>query len=132
MVRFLRDAEFCRTFRLSRPCLAGYRCPSLLNWDRYNGSDGEFDSVAAELLSFVRLDVRNRILRPMVWGFRCTTRARLAGLSAASSRRMGLLSITTKYLYGDGLFNSGTPSLHILATNISEGNFVRSTAMACG
>jgi hypothetical protein len=44
-----------------------------INWDRYNGSDSDFDTVAAELLSFVRLDVRNRILRryglglPLLW-----------------------------------------------------------------
>jgi hypothetical protein len=35
----------------------------VLNWDRYNGSLTDFEAAAAELLSFVRLDVRNRIVR---------------------------------------------------------------------
>ena len=35
----------------------------VLNWDRYNSSPSDFDAAAAEVLSFVRLDVRNRIVR---------------------------------------------------------------------
>ena len=34
-----------------------------LNWERYTGSTEEFDKAASHLLDFIRLDVRNRILR---------------------------------------------------------------------
>jgi hypothetical protein len=35
----------------------------VLNWGRYNGSPEEFEAAASELIAFVRLDVRNRIVR---------------------------------------------------------------------
>ena len=65
MVRFLRDAGILPnvthiTAVSGGSIIAAHLC---LNWGRYNGSDSEFDAAAAELLSFVRLDVRNRILR---------------------------------------------------------------------
>src|SRR5262245_5512597 len=34
-----------------------------LNWDRYTGTDEEFQAAASELIAFIRLDVRNRIVR---------------------------------------------------------------------
>jgi hypothetical protein len=34
-----------------------------LNWGRYTGSPSEFDAAAQEVLDFVRMDVRNRIIR---------------------------------------------------------------------
>ena len=40
-----------------------------LNWGRYTGSAGEFDAAAAELLAFVRMDVRNRVIRRYPFGF---------------------------------------------------------------
>ena len=95
-----------------------------LNWGRYNGSDGEFDAAAAELLSFIRLDVRNRILRRYPLGFAVRWLRRLAGLSNRKLTRAGLLEAHyEKYLYGDtSLFQLPEyPRLHILATNISEG-----------
>jgi hypothetical protein len=35
----------------------------VLKWDRYNGSDNDFNLAVSELFEFVRLDVRNRITR---------------------------------------------------------------------
>ncbi len=35
----------------------------VLNWERYNGSVRDFETAAAEILSVVRLDIRNRITR---------------------------------------------------------------------
>ena len=74
----------------------------VLNWDRYNGSPSEFDAAASEFLSFVRLDVRNRIARrfplclPLRWP------RRLLGLSNRKLTRTGLLEYHyEKYLYGD-------------------------------
>jgi predicted acylesterase/phospholipase RssA len=65
MVRFLRDAGILPSVNQitavsGGSIIAAHLC---LNWGRYNGSPGEFDTAAAELLSFVRLDVRNRIVR---------------------------------------------------------------------
>lgn len=96
----------------------------VLNWDRYNGSASEFDSVAGELLDFVRLDVRNRILRRYGLGFAIRGPRRLLGLSNRILSRTGLLEYHyEKYLYGDtSLFQlPENPRLHLLATNLSEG-----------
>ena len=126
MVRFLRDARILPnvshiTAVSGGSIIAAHLC---LNWDRYNGSDSDFDTVAAELLSFVRLDVRNRILRRYGLGLPLHWPRRLAGLSNRKLTRVGLLEYHyKKYLYGDtSLFQLPEhPRLHILATNISEG-----------
>src|ERR1700678_784414 len=65
LVRFLRDAGILSQVTHIASVSGGSVLAAhlVLNWDRYNGSPKEFDSAAAELLSFVRLDVRNRIFR---------------------------------------------------------------------
>ena len=96
----------------------------VLNWDRYNGSPNEFDAAAAELLAFMRLDVRNRIVRRFPLASRCAGRAGCWGCSNRKLTRTGLLEYHyEKYLYGDtSLFElPERPQLHILATNLSEG-----------
>ncbi len=101
-----------------------HRRASALNWGADNGSASEFDSAAAELLAFVRLDVRNRIVRRFPLGFAFRGPRRLAGLSNRKLTRAGLLEYHyEQYLYGDtSLFQLPEhPRLHILATNISEG-----------
>jgi predicted acylesterase/phospholipase RssA len=35
----------------------------VLNWDRYRGSSRDFEEAAQEILDFLRLDIRNRLLR---------------------------------------------------------------------
>ena len=126
MVRFLRDARILPnvshiTAVSGGSIIAAHLC---LNWDRYNGSDSDFDTVAAELLTFVRLDVRNRILRRYGLGLPLHWPRRLVGLSNRKLTRVGLLEHHyKKFLYGDtSLFQLPEhPRLHILATNISEG-----------
>src|SRR5436305_6842521 len=96
----------------------------VLNWDRYNGSPKEFDAAAAELLSFVRLDVRNRITRRFPLTIPLRWPRRLLGRSNRKLTRTGLLEYHyEKYLYGDtSLFElPEQPQLHLLATNLSEG-----------
>jgi predicted acylesterase/phospholipase RssA len=65
LVRFLRDAGILS--RVSRiTSVSGgsiFAAHLVLNWDRYNGSPEDFEAAAAELIAFVRLDVRTRILR---------------------------------------------------------------------
>jgi predicted acylesterase/phospholipase RssA len=96
----------------------------VLNWDRYNGSPGEFDAAASEFLSFVRLDVRNRIMRRFPLTLPLRWPRRLLGRSNRRLTRTGLLEYHyEKYLYGDtSLFElPERPALHLLATNLSEG-----------
>lgn len=126
LIRFLRDAEILprvtHISAVSGGSIIGAHL--VLNWDRYNGSANEFDAVASELISFVRLDVRNRIARriplrlPVLWP------RRMLGLSNRKFTPTGLLEYHyKKYLYGDtSLFQlPQRPELHMLATNLSEG-----------
>jgi len=95
-----------------------------LNWERYTGSAGEFDKAAAELLAFITLDVRNRIVRRFPLALPWRALRRLARLSNRKLTRPGLLEYHyEKHLFGDtSLFQlPETPQLHILATNLSEG-----------
>src|SRR5262245_44240826 len=126
LVRFLRDAGTLPRVTHITSVSGGsiFAAHLLLNWDRYNGSPSEFDSVASEFLSCVRLDVRNRIIRrvPLTLPFRWPRR--LLGLSNRKLTRTGLLEYHyEQYLYGDkSLFElPEKPALHILATNLSEG-----------
>src|SRR5215212_9478618 len=126
LVRFLRDANILpRVTHITSVSGGSVLAAHLvLNWGRYNGSPNEFDSAAAELLSFVRLDVRNRIVRRFPLAFPLRWPRLLLGLSNRRLTRTGLLEYHyEKYLYGDtSLFElPETPALHILATNLSEG-----------
>jgi predicted acylesterase/phospholipase RssA len=126
LVRFLRDAGILPHVTHITSVSGGsiLAAHMVLHWDRYNGSPQEFDAAASEMLAFVRLDVRNRILRrfplmlPVRWLrrllWRGNRRLMLTGLLEAHYER---------YLYGDtSLFElPERPQLHILATNLSEG-----------
>src|SRR6267142_1243421 len=73
-----------------------------LNWGRYTGSASEFDAAAAELLAFVRLDVRNRILRRYPLGFSVRWARRLLGRSNRRFTLTGLLEYHyEQFLFGD-------------------------------
>src|SRR5205085_11492307 len=65
LVRFLRDAGILSQVSHITSVSGGSILAAhlALNWDRYTGSPKEFDAAASEVLSFVRLDVRNRIGR---------------------------------------------------------------------
>src|SRR5438132_10231799 len=64
LVRFLRDAHILPSVTHITAVSGGSILAAhlALNWDRYNGSANDFEAAAAELLAFVRLDVRNRIV----------------------------------------------------------------------
>jgi predicted acylesterase/phospholipase RssA len=126
LIRFLRDAGILP--RVTHICSVSggsiVAAHLVLNWDRYNGSPGEFDTAAEELLSFLRLDVRNRIVRRFPLALLLHWPRRLLGLSNRKLTRTGLLEYHyQQYLYGDtSLFELPVrPELHILATNLSEG-----------
>src|SRR5437764_4594776 len=65
LVRFLRDAGVLPQVTHITSVSGGSVLAAhlALNWDRYTGSANEFDSAAAEVLAFVRMDVRNRVVR---------------------------------------------------------------------
>jgi predicted acylesterase/phospholipase RssA len=126
LVRFLRDAGILPQVTHITSVSGGSIIAAhlALHWGRYTGSANEFDAAASELLAFIRLDVRNRILRrfplciPLRWP------RRFLGLSNRRLVRAGLLEYHyEKFLFGDrSLFElPERPQLHILATNLSEG-----------
>ncbi|MGE5801152.1 MAG: patatin-like phospholipase family protein [Gemmatimonadota bacterium] len=126
LVRFLRDARILPNVTHVTSVSGGSILAAhlVLNWDRYNGSDSEFNAAANELLAFVRLDVRNRIVRRIPFALGVRLVGRLFGRSTRHLTRAGLLEYHyQKYLFGDrSLFElPEKPQLHILATNLSEG-----------
>ena len=129
LVRFLRDAAILPQVTQITSVSGGsiFAAHLVLNWERYNGSPQEFEKVAGELLDFVRLDVRNRIMRrwPLSVSVKTVDTPDLPASRIASCRRnSGLLEYHyEKYLYGDtSMFElREKPQLHILATNLSEG-----------
>ena len=126
LVRFLRDAAILPQVSHITAVSGGsiFAAHLALNWGRYNGSASEFDAAASELLTFVRLGVRNRITRRFPLTFALRWPRRLLGRSNRKLTRTGLLEYHyEKYLYGDTtLFQlPESPQLHLLATNLSEG-----------
>src|SRR3954470_3309851 len=126
LVRFLGDAGFLRQVTHITSVSGGSIMAAhlVLNWDRYTGSGEEFDQAASQLLNYVQLDVRNRILRRFPLGLLQRGPRLLLGLSNRRLTRTGLLERQyEKHLYGDkSLFElPESPELHILATNLSEG-----------
>jgi predicted acylesterase/phospholipase RssA len=126
LVRFLRDAGILPNVTHITSVSGGSIIAAhlALNWGRYIGSANEFDAAAAELLSFIRLDIRNRIVRRYPLAAALHWPRRLLGLSNRKLTRVGLLEYHyEKFLYGDtSLFQlPEQPRLHLLATNLSEG-----------
>ena len=126
LVRFLRDAKILPNVTHVTSVSGGSILAAhlVLNWDRYNGSTSEFEAAADELLSFVQLDVRNRIVRRFALGLGVRWLRKMLGISNRQLTRPGLLEYHyEKYLYGDtSLFElPERPQLHILTTNLSEG-----------
>jgi predicted acylesterase/phospholipase RssA len=126
LARFLHDAGLLSKVTHITSVSGGsiFAAHLLLRWDRYNGSATDFDAAASELLRFIRMDVRNRIMRrfPLLVPVRGVRWA--LGRSNRKLTRTGLLEYHYgKYLYGDtSLFElPERPVLHILATNLSEG-----------
>jgi predicted acylesterase/phospholipase RssA len=126
LLRFLRDAGILSQVTHITSVSGGSIMAAhlALNWDRYTGEPNQFEAAAAELLEFVRLDVRNRIVRRFPLALPLRGPRRLLGRSNRQLTRTGLLEYHyEKYLYGDkSLFElPEKPQLHILATNLSEG-----------
>ena len=97
----------------------------VLNWQRYTGSEQDCDDAANELLDFIRLDVRNRIVRRFPLAFVANGFRWLIGKGRARKlTRPGLLeALYEESLFGDKCLYElpAVPQLHILATNLNEG-----------
>lgn len=141
VVRFLHDVG--RLKSVNRICSVSggsiLGAHLVQNWDKYTGSDAEFDKAAKELLRFVRADIRGRILRRIP----CFVLATLVSVLLRRSRwlkrytRTGLLQRYTRtglleHYYAKFLFHHEKlhalqsrdhkrPYLHILATNLTNG-----------
>ncbi|MGI9471453.1 MAG: patatin-like phospholipase family protein [Rubripirellula sp.] len=127
VLRFLRDANRLQDVSHMTSVSGGSIMAAhlLLNWDRYNGTDEEFEQAAEELLTFVRMDVRNRVVRrfPLAFLGNCTGRLFGRGWSRKLTRPGLLEAHYEKFLFGDKCLYEmpAVPQLHILATNVNEG-----------
>src|SRR5687768_10539673 len=93
LVRFLRDAGILPQVTHITAVSGGSILAAhlALNWSRYNGSASEFDAAASEVLAFVRLDIRNRIIRRYPLAFPLRWARWLLGRSGRKLTRTGLL-----------------------------------------
>jgi predicted acylesterase/phospholipase RssA len=126
LVRFLRDAGLLGQVTHITSVSGGsiFAAHLALNWDLYTGSAKEFEQAASKLLAFIRLDVRNRIVRRFPLALLVRGPRRLLGLSNRQLTRTGLLeSQYEKHLFGDkSMFElPERPQLHLLSTNLSQG-----------
>ncbi len=127
VLRFLRDAEVLDRISHITSVSGGSIIAAhlVLNWDRYSGTAAEFDAVADELLDFVRMDIRNRVVRrfPLA-AFANGLRRIVRRPKLRRFTRPGILeSHYAKFLYGDTCLYElpASPQLHILSTNLNEG-----------
>src|SRR6516165_6689346 len=72
VVRFLRDAGALPDVTDVASVSGGSILAAhlVLNWDQYNGDEQRFAEAAAQIVKFVRFDVRNHIVRrlPLLYG----------------------------------------------------------------
>ena len=128
VIRYLRDAGIIQSVRQISSVSGGSVLAAhlVLNWDRYCGSDAEFQQVSGELIRFLQMDVRNRIVRRFPFTSMVNWGRRTVRLQAwRQYTRAGLLEQHYQnYLYGDaGLFSlPESPRLYILSTDLSEGS----------
>ena len=135
LIRFLRDAGVLPQVSHITSVSGGSIIAAhlVLNWTRYTGSEQDFDDVTKELLDFVRLDVRNRVVRRYPLAVLANGLRWLARFGTSRQlTRPGLLEAHyEKFLFGDRCLYElpAVPQLYILATNVNEGclcSFTRS------
>jgi len=96
----------------------------VLNWDRYTGSDEQFDEATAAVVRFVQFDLRNYIVRRMPLQFPLRVLAKLIRQRVRNLTPNAILErCYEKHLYGDRCLYElpVVPMLHMLATNVSNG-----------
>jgi len=127
VIRYLRDAGTLQNISQITSVSGGSILAAhlLLNWDRYCGTDAEFEQAADEIIQFTKMDVRNRIVRRFPFSSSANSIRRIfRRKTKRQSTRPGLLEKHyEQFLYGDtGLCQlPAKPHLHMLSTNLSEG-----------
>ncbi|TWT33529.1 Patatin-like phospholipase [Posidoniimonas corsicana] len=126
VVRFLRDAGQLQHVTDVASVSGGSILAAhlVLNWDRYNGGDEQFDEAAAEVVRFVQSDVRNFIVRRLPLQYPLRLLAKLTRLEVRNLTPNAILEhCYEKRLYGDRCLYElpAQPMLHMLATNVSNG-----------
>ncbi len=127
MVRFLRDSGLLPRVSHITSVSGGSVLAShlVLNWDRYSGSAEDFDAAAQEVLDFIALDVRNRVLRryPCMAALSVGSRLLLHRPSRALTRTGLLERYYEKHLLGNACLHQlpSSPEVHLLSTNVGEG-----------
>src|SRR5436305_13913639 len=104
LVRFLRDAGLLKQVTHITSVSGGSIMAAhlALNWDRYTGSTKEFDQAAAQLLAFIRMDARNRIMRRYPLGLLLRWPRILLGIADRKlTRTWWLENLYEQDLYGD-------------------------------
>jgi predicted acylesterase/phospholipase RssA len=127
VVRFLRDAGLLRDIThivsVSGGSILGAHLA--LNWEQYNGSAADFEATASKILDFVRFDARNHIARriPFLVPLHFLQRLTLRGTSRTFTETGLLERLYARHLYGDARVHQPpeSPELHLLTTNVSEG-----------
>lgn len=127
VVRYLRDAGVLQKVTHINTVSGGSILGAhlALNWDRYCGAPEQFDAAAQEIIDFVQLDVRNRIVRRFPFTSTVNVIRTLFRLRPYRQlTRPGLLEKHYQdFLYGDIPLSQlpARPRLNILSTNLSEG-----------
>lgn len=127
VVRFMRDAQLLRNVThitsVSGGSILGAHLA--LNWDRYCGTSEQFETAAREVIRFVQMDIRNRIVRRVPFASALNFSKSLMWMPQTRQlTRAGLLEKQyEQFLFGDVRLSQlpDSPRLHMLATNLSEG-----------
>ncbi|WP_437222249.1 patatin-like phospholipase family protein [Planctomicrobium sp. SH661] len=127
MVRYLRDANILSNVTHITSVSGGSILAAhlVLNWKRYTGTPEEFNEAALEVLRFVQLDIRNRVIRRFPLSL--PERVLRSFVLRQPSRRLKLTGLLEsqyeKHLFGDTCLYQlpERPRLYMLATNLSEG-----------
>jgi predicted acylesterase/phospholipase RssA len=128
VIQYLRDADLLANVQVISSVSGGSIVAAHLvqNWDRYTGTQADFETASDELLRFTRYDVRGRIVRRLMfaWAANPVLHAVFRSRNKAQPAATWLLQ-----RYYDRLLFHGatlhelraTPQLHILATNLTRG-----------
>lgn len=126
VLRFLKDVDLLSSVSDIASVSGGSILAAhlTLNWDRYNGTDEEFDEAVGEVVSFVQFDVRNHVVRRLPLQYPARIFSRLARYPSRNLTPNAILEkCYQRYLYGDTCMYElpESPMLHILATSVSNG-----------
>ena len=104
VIRYLRDAGQLKDVTDIASVSGGSILSAhlVLNWDRYCGDDDRFAEAAAEIVRFVKFDVRNRIVRRLPMQLPLRILAKLTRRQARNLTPNAILEhYYRKFLYGD-------------------------------